>query len=92
MPFHRSVKSKGSVVVMSLWSLFLLTVFALYLGVGVRQKVTLAQRLNRQPRHLQAMLERRKVFAQRMIGCGAIQPLRGCGRRKDHRRRINSGT
>lgn len=38
--------NKGSVLVMALWALMLLTVFAVQLGVSVRQKITLARRLD----------------------------------------------
>ena len=38
--------SRGSVLLIALWSLCLLTVFAVYLGYGVRQKITLIERLN----------------------------------------------
>jgi len=37
---------KGSVLIITLWSLFLLSVFAVYLGYGVRQKLVLAYRLD----------------------------------------------
>lgn len=37
---------RGSVLVIALWSLFLLTTFALQLGIIVRQKITLAMRLH----------------------------------------------
>jgi type II secretory pathway component PulK len=36
----------GSVLLIALWSLCLLTVFAVYLGYGVRQKIVLVQRVN----------------------------------------------
>ncbi len=36
---------KASILIIALWSLFLLTVFAVQLGFGVRQKLTLAKRL-----------------------------------------------
>ncbi|MFA5118404.1 MAG: hypothetical protein WC695_06085 [Candidatus Omnitrophota bacterium] len=37
--------NKASILIIALWSLFLLTVFAVQLGFGVRQKLTLAKRL-----------------------------------------------
>lgn len=42
----RSPSNKGSVLVMALWALILLTVFAVQLGVVVRQKIALARRLD----------------------------------------------
>lgn len=39
-------KRRGSVLIIALWSLFLLTTFALQLGIIVRQKITLAIRLH----------------------------------------------
>ncbi|MFA6216153.1 MAG: hypothetical protein WDL87_00665 [Candidatus Omnitrophota bacterium] len=36
---------KASILIIALWSLFLLTVFAVQLGFGVRQKLTLTKRL-----------------------------------------------
>jgi general secretion pathway protein K len=38
--------AKGSILLIALWSLFLLTTFAVYLGYGIRQKLRLVQRLN----------------------------------------------
>ncbi len=38
--------NNGSVLIMALWALILLTVFAVQLGVIVRQKITLARRLD----------------------------------------------
>ena len=39
-------KQRGSTLIIALWSLFLLTIFAVQLGVIVRQKVTLVYRLD----------------------------------------------
>lgn len=41
-----SLFRKGSVLFIALWSLCLLSIFAVYLGYGVRQKITLAKRLS----------------------------------------------
>ena len=38
-------RSKGSILILTLWSISLLVIFALYLGVIVRQRLTLATRL-----------------------------------------------
>ena len=38
-------KHKSSILILTLWSLCLLSVFAVYLGYGVRQKIILVQRL-----------------------------------------------
>jgi len=43
-------KSPGSVLVLTIWSLFLLSMFSIYLGYGVRQKLTLAYRLDERDR------------------------------------------
>jgi general secretion pathway protein K len=37
---------KGSVLFIALWSLCLLSIFAVYLGLGVRQKITFVDRIN----------------------------------------------
>jgi len=62
---------RGSTLIIALWSLFLLTIFAIQLGVIVRQKVTLIHRLeNRDARYLiaeagvkQAVVQLRKEDA-----------------------------
>ncbi len=38
--------NKGGILIIALWSLCLLTTFAVYLGAGVRQKITLVARLD----------------------------------------------
>ncbi len=43
---HLPGETKGSVLIIALWALFLLTTFALHLGVIIRQKITLATRLD----------------------------------------------
>jgi len=43
-------KKSGSVLVIALWSLFLLTIFAVQLAVIVRQKITLVHRLDQRDR------------------------------------------
>ncbi|MFH1593562.1 MAG: hypothetical protein ABID09_02565 [Candidatus Omnitrophota bacterium] len=42
---RRYSSTKGSILVITLWSLFLLTTFVIYLSYGVRQKLTLVKRL-----------------------------------------------
>lgn len=37
--------NRGSILIISLWTLFLLTSFAVYLGEGIRQKIILVKRL-----------------------------------------------
>ncbi|MBU1061312.1 MAG: general secretion pathway protein GspK [Candidatus Omnitrophica bacterium] len=41
-----AVNNKGGILIISLWSLCLLSIFALNLGYGVRQKIILVQRLD----------------------------------------------
>ena len=48
--FPRSVNSKGSILILSLWSLCLLSTFAVVLGFVVRQKLTLVNRLDERAR------------------------------------------
>lgn len=43
---RRSPSNRGSVLVIALWALILLTVFAVHLAVIARQKITLARRLD----------------------------------------------
>lgn len=43
---NKKIIAKGSILLIALWSLFLLTTFAVYLGYGTRQKLSLVQRLN----------------------------------------------
>jgi type II secretory pathway component PulK len=43
---HLPSETKGSVLIIALWALFLLTTFALHLGAIIRQKITLATRLD----------------------------------------------
>jgi len=50
---RRVRQRQGSTLIIALWSLFLLTIFAIQLGVIVRQKLTLVHRLdNRDNRYL----------------------------------------
>ncbi|MCK5259776.1 MAG: general secretion pathway protein GspK [Candidatus Omnitrophica bacterium] len=70
---------RGSTMIIALWSLFLLTIFAVQLGVIVRQKITLVYRLDdRDTRYLiaeagvkQAIVQLRKedaIFAADFLG------------------------
>ena len=45
-----AVSHRGSVLLIALWSICLLTTFAVYLGYGVRQKIILIQRLDERDR------------------------------------------
>lgn len=47
-PFQAN--KRGGILILTLWSLFLLTMFAVYLGYGVRQKLVLAHRLDERDR------------------------------------------
>ncbi len=58
-------KQQGSTLIIALWSLFLLTVFAVQMGVIVRQKVTLVHRLDeRDNRYLIAEAGVKKAIVQ----------------------------
>jgi len=72
IPFNRQTgkqtnrqTGKGSILLIALWSLFLLTTFAVYLGYGIRQKLRLVQRLNeRDKQHLIAEAGVKKAITQ----------------------------